>query len=194
MQVGWRPCSCLLRRVDAAAHVAEAAAPLEEVVADLVELLDFLLDVTLVDAAALVTVAAPACEVVFADLVDLLHLTRLAWLARALAALAAAAARLALALGLLGLLDVLAGAGVAEAATAGVEVTADLHGEVAAAGCVEARVVFAVAEAAAVAELAVARLLEGEALRKGSNSGSGQTRSRHTQVDAVRFSTQGALR
>jgi hypothetical protein len=106
-----------------------------------------------------------------AHLVDLLHLTRLARLAHALAAVlavaatAATATRLALALGLLGLVDVLAGAGVAQAAAAGVEVAADLHREVAAAGRIEARVLLAVAEAAAVAEFAVATLGEGEALR-----------------------------
>ena len=44
--------------MDAAAHVTEAAASLQEVVADLVDLLDSLFDVTLVDAAALVAVAA----------------------------------------------------------------------------------------------------------------------------------------
>ena len=59
----------------------------------------------------------------------------------------------------------LARALVAETAAALVEVAADLHGEVPAAGCVEARVLLAVAEAAAVAELAVAGLLESEALR-----------------------------
>eukprot|EP00290_Baffinella_frigidus_P041163 CAMPEP_0180305676 /NCGR_PEP_ID=MMETSP0988-20121125/26531_1 /TAXON_ID=697907 /ORGANISM="non described non described, Strain CCMP2293" /LENGTH=128 /DNA_ID=CAMNT_0022288081 /DNA_START=114 /DNA_END=496 /DNA_ORIENTATION=+ len=91
---------CLLGGVLATALVAEAAAALEEAVADLVELLDRLLDVPVVLAAALVTVAAAPLEVVVADLVDLLHraglgdaglaLARLA--RRAVAALATAAA------------------------------------------------------------------------------------------------------
>ena len=64
----------------------------------------------------------------------------------------------------------LARALVAETAAALVEVAADLHGEVPAAGCVEARVLLAVAEAAAVAELAVAGLLESEALRANGSA------------------------
>jgi hypothetical protein len=71
--------------VDAAAHVAKAAASLLEVVANLVDLLHrLLLNVTRVLAAAVVAVAAAAGKVVVADLVELLALAVVARLARAL--------------------------------------------------------------------------------------------------------------
>ena len=55
--------------MDAAAHVTEAAASLQEVVADLVEFRDrFLIDLTLVESAAVRGEAALAGEVVVADL------------------------------------------------------------------------------------------------------------------------------
>ena len=71
--------------MDAAAHVAKAAASLLEVVANLVDLLHrLLLNVTRVLAAAVVAVAAAAGKVVVADLVELLALAVVARLARAL--------------------------------------------------------------------------------------------------------------
>jgi hypothetical protein len=50
-----------LTGVLAAAHVTEAAATFKKVVADLIDLLHFLLDVPLVDASALVAVATAPC-------------------------------------------------------------------------------------------------------------------------------------
>jgi len=123
----------------AAAQLAEAAASREEVVADLVDLLDGLLDLADVLAAAQLAGAALAREVVVAHLVDLLD------------GLVGTVARLALALG--GITVFAFGAGLTRG-TRGLFAALE-------AGTV---VVFAVEEAAAVAVLARLGLLPVEAL------------------------------
>ena len=145
-----------MRRVLAAAHVAEATAALEEIVAHFVNLLHVLLDLTHVLAAALIAVAATTGEVVLTNFVNLLHF--------ALSATFFASLRLTVALAIrfatLGSIHVLARALGPETAPAGAEVAADLLAHVAASVRIEAGVGFAVPEAAAVAKLALSIRLE----------------------------------